>query len=523
MKIKKSLHGSLAASKLTASLLPAFALLVLTMASGHAQSGTWTLNGTGLWSGSANWQGGTIADGPGNTATFIGGGATIHLDSSRTMGNLASGAAGSYVIDNNSVAGNVLTLDGGVPTITTVSSSTLTVSAIISGTLGLTKANLGGSSGVLVLTGANTYSGTTNISGGNSGFIQINSNAALGASSVLISSQNGGLRYGAAFNDLRDITFGSGGGRLDTNGFDVTISSALSGSIAPGSTLTKQGAGTLTLAGNNSIIGGGGVAVTQGALKIDSDARLGSGTGGLTLNGGTLIYGAAFNNLRSITLGNSDGTLDTNGFNVTYSSSLTGGVGQNLTKAGSGTLTLQGTQTYSGTTIVSAGTLLVDGSHTSTALAVNANATLGGNGTIGGATTINNNGTLAPGDLVGTLTINNSLTLNNGATYIFQGGDLVDVNGVLTLNNNWTLSLGSGLADGGSITLFTFDSLAAGWDDTPTFNLTNLGFTPTGPLSLTTVGNSIVLNGVQLVPEPSAAVLLAAAGMLGLARRRRVS
>lgn len=471
----------------------------------QAQSSTWTLAGTGIWSDIANWNGGLgpVADGASNTATFTSGGTTVtHLDTARTIGNLTFGTSGTYTIDNNGVPANILTLDGGTPTISVAGSTRVIINATISGTSGLTKANTGASSSVLELSGSNTYSGTTTVSGASVGFLQINSNAALGASSLFVSSQNGGIRYGTAFNDLRAVTFGSAGGRIDTNGFDVTISSSFSGSIGAGNAVIKLGAGTLTLAGANTISGPGGFNVSGGAVSIDSDARLGAGAGPLTLNGGAIIYGAAFNDLRAITLGTSDGTIDTNGFNVTYSEALTGGANQDLKKAGLGTLTLDGNQAYGGTTIVNAGTLLIDGSHSSAGVTVNTMAAFGA---------------------AGLATLNGALTLNNGSTLLFDGADLIDVNGALTLNNNWTLSLGAGLADGGSVTLFTYDSLAPGWDTTPTFDLTNLGFTPSGPLSLTDTGSSIVLNGVQVVPEPTSAALLfgGSALLLGLRRRRQ--
>ena len=89
------------------------------------------------------------------------------------------------------------------------------------------------------------------------------------------------------------------------------------------------------------------------------------------------------------------------------------------------------------------------------------------------------------------------------------------------LNNNWTLALGSGFQDGGQVLLFTYGTLTGSPDLVPTFDITNLGFTPSGSLSLTddTLGN-IYLNGVTVIPEPRAA-LLGGLGLLALLRRRR--
>ncbi|HAU37493.1 MAG TPA: hypothetical protein DCX07_07205 [Phycisphaerales bacterium] len=204
-------------------------------------------------------------------------------------------------------------------------------------------------------------------------------------------------------------------------------------------------------------------------------------------------------------------------------SNKTDGAAVSLTKQGAGTLVLSGTNTYTGATTVSAGTLLINGDQSAATgnIAVNSTGTLGGTGAIGGATTVNSGGTLSPGDSAGTLTINNNLTLKNGATAIFEGGDLVDVNGILDLDNDWTLKLTSGFRDGGSMVLFTYDTLAASPDLAPTFDISELGFTPTGALTLTDTGSSIVLDGISLVPEPATLSLLALGGIGVLIRRRR--
>jgi len=74
--------------------------------------------------------------------------------------------------------------------------------------------------------------------------------------------------------------------------------------------------------------------------------------------------------------------------------------------------------------------------------------------------------------------------------------------------------------DGGSVTIFTFGTLAASPDLVPTFDISQLGFTPTGPLSLSVVGNTVVLNGLQAVPEPGTYALLFVAGGLIFGIRR---
>jgi len=148
-------------------------------------NGTWTADATGNWSDEDNWDGGIIANDSGATADFstigISGNITVHLDSSRTIGNLMFGdtlnSGYDWVLDNSDVAGNIVTLAGGSSAITVVddfgSGTSATISAVISGTEGLTK----NGAGTLVLSGTNTYTGTTYI---NEGFLVIESSNALG-------------------------------------------------------------------------------------------------------------------------------------------------------------------------------------------------------------------------------------------------------------------------------------------------------------------------------------------------------
>jgi len=489
----------------------------------RAANGTWASAIDGLWSNSNNWAGGTIADGAGGIATFsfnLSSDLNVHLDSSRTIGALNFSDTQTpflgYLLDNGGTATNILTLAGATsaaPIITVGASTVATISLNLAGTNGLAKAG----SGILVLSGNNTYSGETSIFG-NVGSIRINSDSALGSSTLSINNANGGIQYGSIFNNLRDIFFGASGGRIDTNGFDVTYSSTLSGTA-----FSKAGLGTLTLEGTNNI--STAISVGGGLLRIDSDARLGASQVSLSLTGGGVQYGAAFNNLRALSISSAGGTIDTNGFAVTYSSTISGSsTSGSFTKAGAGTLRLTDNNTYKNRTVVNAGTLLINGDQTqaNNTVTVNSGATLGGIGIVGGATTINSSGILAPGDGVGTLTINSSLSMAGGSVFKFDGGDLVAVNGALTLANNWVLSLGAGLADGGSVTLFTYGSLVS-VDLTPVFDLSQLGFTPTGQLSLSQVGNTIVLNGVQAIPEPStyALIIVGLGAMVWMHRVRR--
>jgi autotransporter-associated beta strand protein len=136
--------------------------------------GIWSLNGDGLWSANANWSGGNVANDTGFSADFsaidITSDRTVHLDSARIIGNLVFGDANSssaagWTLDSNGNVANVLTLAGTTPTITVNpmgAGKTATIFAQLAGTGGLTKA--GG--GTLVLSGVNTYTGTTHVNAG---------------------------------------------------------------------------------------------------------------------------------------------------------------------------------------------------------------------------------------------------------------------------------------------------------------------------------------------------------------------
>ena len=157
---------------LTLLLLAASSFLAGTS---FAQTYTWTAATGGLWGNPDNWSGGTVASGAENTADFselgISGTVTVDLDSYYTIGNLifgntaSSSTPGSWVLDNNGSAENVLTLAGATPTITINplgTGASATISASLYGSDGLTIAG----SGLLMLSGSEGYFGSTNVMGG---------------------------------------------------------------------------------------------------------------------------------------------------------------------------------------------------------------------------------------------------------------------------------------------------------------------------------------------------------------------
>jgi fibronectin-binding autotransporter adhesin len=129
----------------------------------------------------------------------------------------------------------------------------------------------------------------------------------------------------------------------------------------PGS-LTKTGAGTLTLTGRNPSFVFRPIRVTGGMLAIQADENLGPTNLEVTsrgprntvaLNGGGLKFLSGFSTARPITLEASGGTIDSGSNDVTLTGAISGP--GRLTKLGSGTLTLRGPVSYTGGTVILGG------------------------------------------------------------------------------------------------------------------------------------------------------------------------
>ncbi|MDW8309071.1 MAG: autotransporter-associated beta strand repeat-containing protein, partial [Verrucomicrobiales bacterium] len=278
-----------------------------------------------------------------------------------------------------------------------------TISGVISGTVGLTKAGVG----TIALSGANTFTGPISINEGTLEFYDLDN---LGAGTD-INFGGGTLRYGAGNSDdisVRTVTINAGGAGIDTFTNTVTLANPIGNSGAGG--LTKSGTGTLILSAANTFTGPMGL--NGGVVEFSALNNLGAGTA-INFNGGTLRYAAGNTTditTRTVTLAAGGGGIDTGGNNVTFANAIAGTGG--LAKLGTGTLTLSAANTYTGLTAVGAGTLNLTGSVAGGA-SVASGATLVGTGTIAGNLSVS--GTVAPGTSVGQLSAG-GLTLNGGGT-----------------------------------------------------------------------------------------------------------
>ncbi|MCZ7070262.1 fibronectin-binding autotransporter adhesin ShdA [Salmonella enterica] len=335
----------------------------------------------------------------------------------------------------------------------------------------------------LIVTGDNTYSGGTTISGGT---LTADHADSLGTGAV---ANSGVLQVGEG--ELENTLSGSGSlvktgtGELTLSG-DNTYSG---GTTITGGTLTadhadslvKTGTGELTLSGDNSysggttIIGGTltadhadslgtGVVANSGVLQVGegelentlsgSGSLVKTGTGELTLSGdnsysgGTTIIGGTLTADHADSLGTgavaNSGVLQVGEGELENTLSGSG----SLVKTGTGELTLSGDNSYSGDTTIADGTLI----------AANVNALGSGN--------IDNSGTLML-DANGAFELAN-ITTHTGATTALAAGSTLDA-GQLTQEDGSTLSIDLGAATDDAV--ITADSVTLGG----TLNVTGIG------------------------------------------------
>jgi autotransporter-associated beta strand protein len=357
---------------------PAFRPQLILVVSNAPASGTWLADASGDWNNRSNWTGGVIAHGADRTATFalnVTGNRHVRLDGTRPLGGLsfadtAPSSPGDWFITNNTLT---LQVASGTPWIA-VTNRTATISSGLAGTQGLNK--LG--DGPLILTGENTYAGTTTIT---AGALRVANDSALGDASS-------GTTIGNAADARLELT----GGITVAEPLTVSCKASASGNVPA---VVNVG-GVNSLAGPISLITGGSFWTFEaagGELLV-----AGNVTNTTTTNSRTIwLRGAGLGEWRSA-IGNSAAGLATA-----------------VRKGDAGTWILSGTNTYSGNTTVSNGVLLVNGRITGGTVTV-AGGILGGNGIIAAPVVIRPGATLSPGTPLGRLTISNSLTLSAGST-----------------------------------------------------------------------------------------------------------
>ncbi len=326
-------------------------------------NGLMLLTGSNGYSGGTTVNGGTLQMGLGDSNAL---GSTITAPLAMTSGlldlngnSLSVGAfSGSGTVDNVS-AGGLITLTigngGGGGAFSGSIKNT-------SGTLALVKAG----AGTEVLSGTNTYTGGTTLSGGLVNFTP--SALPFTTNPANITFNGGGLQYAAG--NTEDISAGIApiaagqAAIIDTGTNSVAFNSPLSGSGG----LTKAGAGTLSLNVPNSFTGP--TTVTGGTLNVGDPAGIAllNSDVAVNFNGVTGAPGTLSMSVPAATVGSLAGagnvnlnsgqlTVGVKNTSTTFSGSILG-AGTGFIKSGSGTMTLTGNSAYTGPTTIASGTLL---------------------------------------------------------------------------------------------------------------------------------------------------------------------
>ncbi len=433
----------------------------------------------------------------GTTGATISGTGTLTLGGNVTV-NATTGNSGVTI-------STPIALNGTTRTFTVADEGTsandLTISGIISGTVGITKAG----AGTLLLSNSNTYSGLTTI---NAGIIKLGT--AGGGTNTPLGTTGAGTTVTAGALDLNGFTLGtaealtlngtgiSNGGALTNssatnvnysglislgsasriitnagdinltntgnitgNTFGLTFGGSGNGSIASNintttGTITKIGTGTWTISGNSNYTGL--TTISEGTLKLGA-AGGGTNTPLGTTGSGTSVTSGAALDLNGFTLGTAE-ALSLNGTGISNRGALTNSSVTAATYSGvitfatdasivgdAGTIAITGTPVSGTTDITLGGTA---GGSISTVVAGartmikegSGTWTLSGNNTFSGGLIINE-GTIQLGNnnrLAGTLPFTmNGGTFKTGAT---TGYD--ETTGTLTLTDNSTIAFGTG-------------------------------------------------------------------------------
>jgi autotransporter-associated beta strand protein len=393
------------------------ALLSLSPLAQAQTSGVWTLNNSGVWSSTGNWNGSAIADGAGATADFsqlnISTARTVTIDgavASRTLGTLlfgdidsthgytiAASGGGTLTFNNNGSAAaitqdvnsganiisapvlladslntnnnsaSLLTVSGtissstvGTKTITNQGSGAggVTLSGVISDGSGTVAIIQDSATSQLTLSGANTFTGGVTIKQGT--LAAGNNTAALGSGTVLLGDTTGNkdatllLQNGLTYANAITVQAGSSNNTLTINAGALN-KAVLSGAITLNNNLTFA----LTAPG-----GASGVSTTATLPYLTVSGAIG-GTGNLTINqtGGSITSNAGgspqssgytFSGAITTTGSLTDASTGSGWKTISGNISNISSLNQNSANS---MLILSGTNTYSGQTNVNSGVL----------------------------------------------------------------------------------------------------------------------------------------------------------------------
>ena len=372
--------------------------------------------------------------------TFNGSGSNVIGNTTVSAGTLLLSKTGGAI----AIPGN-LNISGGTVRLTQSNQISPTSTVTINAATGPTLLDLngqnntfgsGGVGGLVFIAGGtlSTGTGTATLGG--------NVNVSSGSSSTATAMITGNLNLGSS---ARTIMVARGSGAVD-----LQIAASITGSAG----ITKAGPGILYLSGASTFAGP--INIIGGVLEAASAASLGTATNVVTLDGGTLQFGSAFD---PSTAGNLSlpvaSALDTQTNTVPIAGSITGG--GSLTKLGTGTLVLGGNNSFSGGLDINAGMVMAT-SDSDLGAAGMPIVLAGGALTIGTSDSTTRQLTLssAGGTLnasAGTITLNTAPSL--GGSLTLTGGTLAfnasTGTASITGSNTLTIMPSATLIDGGSV------------------------------------------------------------------------
>ena len=317
---------------------------------------------------------------------IVASGATFRLGGNESLSSIAG--AGNIELQSNTLA--------------THSNVDTTFSGVISGTDSSILSKTG--SGKLTLSGASTYTGTTNFNGGSADLTgSLESKFVNVAAGVVLDSKTGGLSSAAELTNNGTINLGStddtvksytstgtinGPGTLTALDYNLNDGSVINANLGTGTITTN---GTVDLSGTSAastiVINASSVLnLNAQELILDSASVTVNGTLNLNYTGGTETFhtlmgsGIIQTNGNALIVANGGsftGTLDVSGSTLTTGGGSGGGGGGGLTLGG-GTTTTQSTEIDNGLTIGSGATL----NSTTIVIANGSTLDLSGGGTI---------------------------------------------------------------------------------------------------------------------------------------------
>ncbi|WP_425617659.1 autotransporter-associated beta strand repeat-containing protein [Anatilimnocola sp. NA78] len=446
--------------------------------------------------------GGTVIVNAGNYAEAVASSGT------KTIEVTGPDAAQVVTIDSlTTSAGQGLVIEGA----STLIINSGTIAGVISGSGALTKAT----AGTLTLSGANTYTGLTTVSGGT---LNARNSAALGSAAA------GTVVANTAALELQD---------------GITVSGELLQITGDGGALRNVG-GTNTWAGN--------INVSYATITSNTRITINLSTS-LIISGDINAAGTAANSL--VIQGSGSSTISGN---------ISGLAGLIKSATGDASLTLSGTNTYSGPTLISNGTIIAASSSalgaTSSGITIASGATLdvranigtepvtsvlgtgeagigalvtnSGIGTVGGPVTLSGSTSIGG---AGTLNISGAIGETGGARAVTKiGAGTTTLSGTNTYTGTTTINVGTlALAGGaavdnnGAVILANTSGVTLSLTNSETIGSLSGGGTTGGSVSLaantlTTGGNGASTTFAGVINGASGSLVKEGAGVMTLTR-----